>query len=145
MEVLGSNEEGSSSQIRKQYYQFAIDFFSEHPFFGVGLDQFRVWSPYHGYSHSTYAEALADWGFLGCLVYFLPALWAGIKILQLSFSNPGENTLKVVFAVWVMEVFLGLGQIWFYKIEHLIAWTIIFITIDMHRSTSERRYKYVKD
>lgn len=148
MEVLGSSESGSSSQIRKMYYEFALNYFMEYPFFGIGLDQFSVWNPLGGYSHSTYAEMLADWGFVGSVIYLLPVCTIGIKLLKSSFYSRETSVTRIIFALWAMEVFLGVGQIWFYEIEHLIAWTIIYLYYDMQVETKEsipeRKYKYVK-
>ena len=147
METLGSNVEGSSSQLRKEYYELAFDYYTEEPVFGIGLDQFKIWSPYHGYAHSTYAEALADWGTVGCLMYFLPVLWVGIRLLKLSFYGSDQGIARVFFSLWSMEMFLGVGQIWFYSVDHLIAWAMIFYYVEMaarNRAAAGRRYKYVK-
>lgn len=148
MEKLGSTVSGSSSQVRTLYYQFALDYFFEEPIFGIGLGQFAVWNPYHGYAHSTYAEALANWGFVGNAIYFIPMFWLGFKLLISSFNGPDKKVSKILLGLWIMEIFLGVGQIWFYEIEHMIAWTLAFLYYDMliadNEKQNERIYKYVK-
>lgn len=148
MEILGSTVSGSSSQIRTMYYRYAVNYFMEQPVFGIGLGQFAVWNPLHGYSHSTYAEALADWGFVGCIIYFYPAIAIGIKLLQAAFSGKDAEVTRIIIALWAMEMFMGVGQIWFYEIEHLLAWTLIYLYYDMYsdgtKKQQERTYKYVK-
>lgn len=149
MENLGDSKE-MSSRNREIYYRFAIEYFLQRPIFGIGLNQFCIWNPYGQYAHSSYAEAIADWGSVGCLIYFIPVLWAGIKLTRISFIDRRNDLAKVYFALWAMEMFLGVGQIWFYDFEHLIPWTIIFIYIDMYSSLKNKeiqkkeRCRYVK-
>ena len=148
MEILGSTEKGTSSQIRTMYYQYALDYFYEHPLFGIGLAQFAIWNPKHGYSHSTYAEVLANWGFVGCLLYFIPAIVVGVKLIRALVKGSDPEMTRIFIALWAMEMFIGVGQIWFYQIEHLTAWTIIFLYYDMHFAEKQviagRSCKYVK-
>ena len=145
MERLGSDEEGSS-RARKLLYQYAFDFFQDRPIIGIGLDQFRVWSPSHGYAHSTYAEAIADWGLIGCSIYFFPVIWAGYELIKKIIAQK-DNMARTVFALVAIELFLGIGQIWFYEIEHLIAWTIIYLFLRLNseeQCKKEKQYRYVK-
>ncbi len=151
MEKLGDKSE-ESSRNRVLYYQFAIEYFLEKPLFGIGLQQFRFWNPFSQYAHSTYAEAIADWGLIGCLIYFIPVIWVAVRLVKLFFSETNNEITRTIIALWIMEIFLGVGQIWFYEIEHLISWTIIFLFIDMSEKAQpeqkqqriERKYKYVK-
>ena len=147
MQTLGDNDEGSSGH-RILFYKYALDYFLERPLLGIGLDQFSVWNPFHQYAHSTYAEALADWGIVGCMIYFIPSIWAGFKLISKMFSDKENRYATCIFlAIWSVEIFLGLGQIWFYEIEHLITWTIIFVFLFLYRNvdiSKMRAYKYVK-
>ena len=145
MERLGSDDEGSS-HFRKLFYQYALDYFQEHPIFGIGLQQFRVWNPYHAYAHSTYAEAIADWGFIGCSIYFFPVIWAGFELIKKTIAKT-DNMTKTVLALFAMEIFLGVGQIWFYEFQHLLIWTIIYLFLKMNPEKQwikEKQYIYVK-
>ena len=54
------------------FYKIAWQIFVEKPLLGGGLNQFRYWSGTGAYSHSTYAEAIADFGLVGCIIYFFP-------------------------------------------------------------------------
>ena len=146
MQELG-NEEDVGSHNRILMYKYAIDYFLNEPLFGIGLDQYRVLSPFQSYAHSTYAEALADWGLAGCLVYFIPVISSGIGLFKGLWNNNNQNIYRIVFALWIMEVFLGIGQIWFYSISHMISWTIIFYTMKTLEPVQKnigRQYKYVK-
>lgn len=140
-------ETESNDGKRVRYYRLAFEYFSEQPVFGIGLQQYRIWNPSHAYSHSTYAEALASWGVVGCILYFVPLLSAGFVALKQSLNKTSSYTPRIVFGLWVMELFLGIGQIWFYDIEHLIAWTVIALCIYEQKGTNQltgRTCKYVK-
>ena len=129
MRQLGDETEFSSRN-RKLYYRYALDYFGEHPLFGIGLAQFEQRNPFRQMSHSTYAEALSDWGLVGSLLYFLPVLAAGRTVLRQSFGGGGDPYLsRILLALSVMELFLGIGQVWFYVIDHLITWTLIYYQI----------------
>ncbi len=148
MQNLGSNEEGSSA-LRMLYYRYAINYFMEKPMFGIGLAQFTYWNPLHTYSHSTYAEAIAVWGFVGTCIYFFPVINAGKQIIKTAIINNDNHLSRIILALLIMELFLGIGQIWFYEIEHLLIWTMIFLylhIINQNKTiTKEKVYKYVKD
>ncbi len=153
MEMLGdtSNARGSSA-LRLSYYKRAIELLSEHPVFGIGFQQFRFWNERHAYSHSTYAEAIASWGIAGSLLYFIPVLVTGWRLVNIILYHKNSYAARIIFALLIMELFIGAGQIWFYEIEHLIALTLIFLYTNMEyqedsdtkKASIERRCKYVK-
>ena len=141
MMLLGDSNEFSSRH-RKLYYVYALDYFSEHPIFGIGLGQFLYWNPYNQMSHSTYAEAISCWGTVGCLLYFIPAIHAGFKTVYLAFTSEKTYIPRIVLVLLVTEAFVGLGQVWFYEIEHLLIWTLIFYILD--DLTAEQEAKELK-
>lgn len=149
MQILGdvSNESGSSAK-REYFYKVAFNLFMEYPFFGVGYEQFRFYNMYTAIAHSTYAEAIACWGFIGSMTYFVPVAVAGVKTMKMVFNKQGSYVTRIVLALWAMEIFLGIGQIWFYTVEHLIAWTVVFLMVKIQYesvSMPERKCKYVRD
>lgn len=130
MQRLGTEGELSSRK-RKLYYQFALEYFAEHPFFGIGLNQFGRWNPDHQMAHSTYAEAFADWGTVGCLIYFTPVIIAFISLIRIIIREKDDTYIpRIVLGLFAMELFLGVGQAWFFEIEHMIAWTLLYYLID---------------
>lgn len=146
MQALG-DEEDIGSHNRILMYKYAIDCFLNEPLFGIGLNQYRVLSPFHSYAHSTYAEALADWGVVGCLFYFMPVIVSGVELIKGLWDYKNHYVYRIIFAFWAMEIFLGIGQIWFYSLSHMISWTIIFYTIKNLKPVQKpvgRQCKYVK-
>ena len=148
MTLLGNteNEEGSSAK-RELFYKLALEIFVAKPVFGAGYEQFRMYNQYGAYSHSTYAEAIASWGTIGCIIYFLPVLGIAGKLLRRRTDKKNPELYRLLFALWIMEIFLGVGQIWFYTIEHLIAWTLLYLCYNAASEQNQneiKRCKYVK-
>ncbi len=146
MKLLGdtTNEEGSSAK-RAHFYKLALECFVRSPFFGIGFQQFRTTNPWGSFSHSTYAEALASWGMVGCIIYFAPVLSMGRKLMHLAIRKNSSYISKMLLALWVMEIFLGIGQIWFYSIEHMIAWTLVFLCSEtvVNQNVHIKKCKYI--
>lgn len=98
----------------------AFSIWSAHPIFGIGYDQYKIYSGYGGYSHSTYAEVLSCTGVIGTLILFIPII-RYLFIMINSIANT-ENEVKskhiMCFAGLIIELFLGIGQIWIYGITH---------------------------
>ncbi|MGD8189489.1 O-antigen ligase family protein [Brevibacillus ginsengisoli] len=66
--------ENTSGTTRLAMIEEALAVWVEHPYFGVGIDQFRVVGTYGTYSHNNYAEMLADFGLFGTLLFYLTKL-----------------------------------------------------------------------
>ena len=143
MQTLGE-EASSTSFKRMKYYQYAIEYFLEKPVFGIGFAQYAEWFPTHGYSHSTYAEAIANWGIVGCMLYFTPIIAGTIQAWIIAYSKRKDMKSFMIFGLCMMELLLGVGQIFFYEIEHLFVWTIIFMFIQLEKSYGSMQEKPTK-
>ena len=126
MQTLGDSDEGSSG-LRMLYYKLSIEYLMESPFFGLGLYHFIVWNPFHQMSHSTYAEALSCWGLVGSCIYFYPFLRATVRAFLMAFRADSNYMDRIILTLVITEFFLGVGQVFFYEIQHMILWTLIFI------------------
>lgn len=115
-----------STNSRMEMYKEASGMFKTSPLFGIGYNQFRVLSSYGSYSHATYPELIADSGIIGTLIFMYPILITGKKILVGRFYD--SRYIKVMLlALYVVEIFLGAMNIFFYEFDHLLMWTILFI------------------
>lgn len=132
---------------RINYYRLAWQILLNKPLFGGGLDQFKYWSGVGGYAHSTYAEAIADFGTIGSLLYFFPIIDSGYRLFQRTANKKNYFQTRIVLALWIVEILIGLGQIFFVDIMHYISWTIIYINVTdgMKITTNSNRYKYVRN
>ncbi len=123
--ALGSGQD-LSSQSRFEIWQSAVNAFSEHPFTGIGINQFSIYhythspsnvvEPLVGHTHNLFLFLLAETGTLG-LAGFL-TLWFGILrmllkqrmwvgfllvslILLLNLSDLTFFTSSIYASVWV--------------------------------------------
>ena len=122
--MLDENDMGNQHRIRN--YRKALEIFIENPLFGGGYDQFRYLSGAGGYAHSTYAEAIADFGLVGCIIYFTPIIVATYRIMHNAISIQRDYHSWLVFAFCISELFIGIGQIFFMEFYHFPAWMILF-------------------
>ena len=128
------NEESNSARI--EMYRAAYRIFIKKPLFGGGLDQFRYWSGRGGYSHSTYAEAIADLGLIGSILYFIPFIFTIFKTIILVINNRYFRHI-LILGLCLVEFFLGTVQIWFFEMVHIFTWGIIFIIIHYDNGTDK--------
>lgn len=118
------DEESNTNRI--EMYRIAFRIFTEKPIFGGGFHQFRFWSGRGGYSHSVYAESIADLGFVGTVMYFTPIITAGARLFRLAVSRNGTYASRITFAFYCAEIFLGVGQIYFLEPQHMFIFTILY-------------------
>lgn len=94
--LFGSGTDEGSFNIRLTMIQVGIDLFNEKPFFGFGIDNYRILFSrlpfgYLTYSHSNFIELLVGVGILGTLSFYIAILYIvtrGIKnSSKLSLSN----------------------------------------------------------
>lgn len=131
-------------------YITSLEIFKNKPLFGVGLNHFQFWSELGLYSHSTYAEMISSFGFIGSVLFLPPFLYAVYQATIFAFRADKGFRGKFVLGGCLIELFLGLGQIWFYDISHFIFWTVIFLILqemsreDKKELVTDTRFKYVK-
>ena len=65
----GQIDQAIEKNIRYRMYVDGLRIFLDHPIFGVGLDNFRMYFYTGQYSHSDYIEPLATTGLIGFILY----------------------------------------------------------------------------
>lgn len=141
-------EESQANKARLSYFELGFEYFLKSPLFGIGLGQFAIHNPAGAYSHSTIPEAIASWGLIGSLLYFIPIMlvsWNSVKMARIRRDK--ESVL--ILALCIMELFMSFLQIYFYSLSHMIAWAVIFEFMKINSSTvnssDNSRYNYVKN
>ena len=126
--VRMQNRNDLGNQYRILFYEQSWRIFLEHPIFGGGLNQFKNLSTVAtgNYSHSTYAEAIADLGFVGCVMYFTPILAVAYRSFRRAFSKDRNYSDYLLLAFCLSELFIGTVQIFFMEFHHFLAWSILF-------------------
>lgn len=113
----GAERTANSDEGRIELYKKAFQQFFNHPLFGLGFDNFKVFN-YGAYSHSTYAEPLACSGIIGFL-YLAPyvmILVKQIKLIRLYRDNIEERVWqKELLAFYISFLFVGIGIPYIYK------------------------------
>lgn len=131
--LLGLFQNGGDST-RKQLYADAISFFLTSPVIGIGFHQYRFWSPFGFYSHSSYAEILSCGGIIGTLVFFTPLVTCLLRYMkQIIQKKPFDEMYRVrmIALMYACELFIGIGQIFIYDMIHLL----VLMTISMEEKT----------
>lgn len=118
---------GHGDKVRIQLYKDAYKFWKTSPIIGIGFDQYKIWSPYKFYSHSSYAEIFACTGLIGTAIFFSPFLAAGVRIRKITgYKTRRSNVLGVIM---IMELFIGIGQIFIYDLQHMLLLTYVFYSL----------------
>ncbi len=65
----------------------------KHPF-GVGLNCYKFFSSEGTYAHNEYIEILADMGFVGFILYYLPIIFSYVNLLKSTFNPRNEIPLE---------------------------------------------------
>ena len=138
--MIQQDDDGTQNRIR--FYSNAVTIFADHPLFGGGFDQFQFWSGAGCYAHSTYAEAIADFGLAGSLLYFIPLLYTIFSAIHYGLSSGRDYQKTLLLALCFAELFLGIGQVFFMEFSHFITWTILHYKI--YQLNCNRREQHQK-
>lgn len=129
--MKGLFDSGSTST-RIQMYLEAYKIFKENILVGVGYNHYRVVSSMQTYSHSTYAELLADTGIVGVFLFLFPIIKVGNQIIKYVLKKRDYYGF-LLLALYLIEIFLGSVIIFMYEFMHLFMWSILFAIMDIIR------------
>lgn len=122
----------SGASTRANLYHDAIEYWKTSPVIGIGFCQYQIWSPYRLYSHSSYAEILCCTGLIGVAIFFTPIIYILYKNAKATIIYKGENRYDntMCLAMVIIELALGVGQIYLYDVSHLLMWSYLSLAID---------------
>lgn len=117
---------------RTTLYRDAIEYWKTSPIIGIGFCQYQIWSPFKAYSHSSYAEILCCTGIIGTLLFFVPLFYYFSKIAKATIRKDTENRYDYVMCLTMamIELFLGIGQIFLYDVAHLLILSYLSIAVE---------------
>ncbi len=105
------NDEDISSG-RFALYSLALKYFSQHPFMGIGWEQYRTISELSAQSatHNIYLELLCETGVLGffCFLLFFIALLS-MAFVNCKRANEDRQRVATVFCLYMQLFFLVYG------------------------------------
>ena len=137
MMKLFSDDESNFKRITM--YTDGITLWKDHPILGIGFNQYRVFSQFGTYSHSTYIEVLSCTGIIGLFILFVPLIRYFFGIIRnLRTRNAGKlYVVRMTFAAMIVELFLGVGSIWLYGFSHMCFLMTILGIFDDWRMEDE--------
>lgn len=128
----------SPDQGRIGMYNDAWRIFKEYPLFGVGMQQYRVVSVYQTYSHSTYAEAIANTGIIGSILYFSVYFILALRYIKIFFNKTLDieilKKFRIMIFMFAMTIFLGIGVIHFYDLLSFVFFGVLISYIHIYES-----------
>lgn len=133
---------------RWKLYLEAFDFWNQSPIFGKGFGQFQILSKTGLYSHSSYAEILSCAGTIGLLIFFIPffkMLGGMIKEVFMYKGKAGKYDIVLCLAMMLIEVFLGVGQIYIYDFGHMIILMYLYAKLKKIHSEQFKGNSFVRD
>lgn len=118
--LLGSAAESAeaSDEGRWELYITAFKDFLAHPLVGLGFNNYDYM--HANYSHSTYVEPLACSGCIGFLYLYpyymlLKNQWKLVRYSGIYISREESRWQKLLFAFYIMFLFIGVGIPYMYK------------------------------
>ncbi len=120
VETLAGEAMERSTLERKEYIEKGLEFFSNHPFGGIGIDTFRYY--YGGYSHNNFVELLLGVGLIGEILYYSIFIFLFIKIYHIYKKNLKIYLFAITFAILLVDM----GSVSYY--DKLILLMLIYIS-----------------
>ena len=122
---------GKGSHMRQDLYRDAFELWKNHILFGVGYCQFIFYTATKHISHSTYMEILSCTGSIGFIIFFIPIINLGLRIIKKMILEKKEKTynLLMLLAFFLIEIALGFGQEWIYYSIHMIM--ILYLSLSL--------------
>ncbi len=118
-----------STQERKIYIENALDMFSNHPFFGMGVDTFRYF--FGGYAHNNFVELLQGVGLVGFMIYYSMHVLLYIKIKKVQNFALRLN----LYAFLVILLLIDIGAVTYY--DKLLLFSLIFFANEIENENKK--------
>ncbi len=118
-----------STEERKIYIQNALEMFSNHPFFGMGIDTFRYF--FGGYAHNNFVELLQGVGLVGFMLYYSIHILLYLKIKKVQ-----DFALRLNFyAFLVILLLVDIGAVTYY--DKLLLFSLIFFANEIENESKK--------
>lgn len=124
----------SSTQTRDHLIEMGMDNFYKHPYWGIGLNNFKSFNDSIYYSHNDYVELLSSVGIIGTIIAYLPKLNILLRTLV---SLPREYRHYIFI---VLEYFIvAFGTVSYYKREDWVVLIVILGLLEINKKTKRLR------
>lgn len=137
--LLGESADiGKSSTDRMYLIETAKQIWSEHPWLGVGWNNFRRYNYLALYSHNNYYEMLVCLGIVGFVLYYSMYVRALFIELQYAVARKSKDFSKLVLGIIICMLILEVGSVIIYSRE---AMMILLIVLAMQEKGLGKKLK----
>lgn len=110
--LLG-NETDASTSARLRLINWGIKVFKERPFFGYGLENFKMLHLFQFgalyVADNNYVELLVDQGLIGLLLYYAFHIWLVISFIKMISKNRNNVFLIMLFGMEIATIICDYG------------------------------------
>ena len=101
-----NNKEGAdmSTIDRMNFAKIAYNVFLNHPFIGVGLDNYRYYNNMQYYAHNNYLEIAADLGIVGLISYYIMPMILLFKSFCSRKKNDYILLITMLITIFISDV-----------------------------------------
>lgn len=145
--MLGASTfaEDKSTWGRGYLIQWAKEIFLQHPILGVGIGNFQYMNPLQKYAHNNYWELLANLGFIGFILYYIPFIKKLILAFIIRFK---EKNIDVGFPMVILITIMlnDYANVTYTNESLTLLIGCVFCAINIQRRKSyvkERNIRYI--
>jgi len=128
-----TDSHAGSTGIRLYLAEIGLELFKNNPLIGVGVNNFRTYSPGGLYSHNNYVELLAGVGLIGTMAFYSIYIFIFQKIVQVKKSD-----VKFIFTFFLL-VLLGMDIASVSYYNKLILYTLLITYMLLEKYIEENR------
>ena len=118
--MLGTSEGDGSSITRINMINRAREIFSENPWIGIGLNNFKYATYHNTYAHNNYYELAACLGIAGLVIYYVPLAIYLLRAVGKWKRNETEAIVPVIIMIAFFISDIG-GVSYFNTISHVFV------------------------
>jgi len=134
--ALNGYENFGSTAERLRFIKEGIEYLSNHPFHGYGLNTFIVMDSSHHYSHNNYIEILVGTGIIGFILYYCIYLMMFVKLFSIK-SKRYKKIRNILLFSLIVFLFMDTALVSYsYKI---IIFMLFFIFIYIEKLSEESK------
>jgi len=142
-DVLGeglahTDSRAGSTGIRLYLAEIGLELFENHPLVGVGINNFRAYSPGGLYSHNNYVELLAGVGLIGTMTFYSIYVFIFQKILRVY-----KTDIKFIFTFFLI-VLLGMDMASVSYYNKLILYTLLITYMLLEKNIDDKEKNNAK-
>ena len=140
--ISGRNTFDHSTSERLYYIEVAKKLFKEHPLFGVGLNNFKIYLSsiytYGAYSHCNYWELLSCLGIVGTAIFY-SFHFKLLVSLTFSFKPQKDSMHALMTVILILFVFMDYANVSFMSIFQYLVICLIYHYVLISRKEYYRR------